>query len=472
MVELEKQGIPTVIFTAQAFVKDARQSAISFGLKNLPLAVVPLPFSNQSPESIAKMVDDCFDQVVAGLTQAVGTSEAGPGMDDTAFETIACGPMGCELTPQDAFQVRDERLFFDGEDLLDAFAVMNREFLNYGWGDGFPLVPPTPKNVEAMLRGTRHPAHDVIVVLEPGFGLATVEKIAANAVMAGCSPEHMPVLIAAVKCLAKPEMYLRNKAMSTGPHAPLMLINGPLAKTLKINSGTCVLGPGAPSATNTVLGRALRLIMMNLGHTYPGISDMDTIGSPTKYSLCIAENEGRSPWEPYHASKGFLPGESTVTIQFVYGLCELYDFSNSEPDRLVEVFSTATKNVAQLSTGNWVLGRRADPRYGTEEMEHNFMLICPEHAQVFAKADWTKKDLQQAMYRAARMPFQTLMLNKEEKALDAAHPELKWLFDNPDILVPVVETPECFEIVVAGGNAGRGAYFYGAGGPVTELIED
>jgi hypothetical protein len=282
----------------------------------------------------------------------------------------------------------------------------------------------------------------------------------------------MPLLITAVQCLATPEIYLRNKAMSTGPHAPLMVINGPMARTLKINSGTCALGPGAASAANTALGRALRLIMMNIGHTYPGISDMDTIGSPTKYSLCVAENESRSPWEPYHVSKGYAAEDSTVTIHFVYGICELYDFANSVPERLVEVYATATKNIAQLSTGNWVLGRRSDPRYGTQEMEHNFMLICPEHAQVFDKAGWSRKDLQEAMYQAARIPFNTLMLNKESKALDAAHPELRWLYDNPELLVPVVEVPDCFEIAVVGGNAGRGAYFYGAGGPVTLPIGD
>jgi len=472
MVELEKQGVPTVIFTAQAFYHDALQSAQTFGVKNLPLAIVPLPFSNQPPESIRKMVDDAFDQVIAGLTRAAGTPQPAPMLQDKTLGTITCGPMGCEVSPQDAFQIREERLVFEGEDLLDACAVMNREFLTYGWGDGFPLVPPTPRSVDAMLKGTRRPANEVIAVLEPGFGLATVEKIAVNAVMAGCSPEQMPVLIAAVKCLAKPEINLRNKAMSTGPHAPMMLINGPLAKTLKINSGTCVLGPGAPSAVNTALGRALRLIMMNLGHTYPGVSDMDTIGSPTKYSLCMAENEGRSPWEPYHVGRGFSADDSTVTVQFVYGICELYDFSNNTPERLVQVYATATKNVAQLSTGNWVLGRRSDPRYGTQEMEHNFMLICPEHAQVFSKAGWSRKDLQVAMYKAARMPFGTLMLNKEGKALDAAHPELKWLYDNPEVLVPVVEVSDCFEIAVVGGNAGRGAYFWGAGGPVTVAIED
>ena len=472
MVEIEKQGVPTVIFTAQAFVGDARQSAKTFGVNGLPLAVVPLPFSNQSKEGIEKMVDDAFDQVVVGLTQAVAASgadtEAGAPLGDKA----GCGPEGCEVTPHEIFKIRDKILFYDGEDLLDACAVMNRKFIEFGWGDGFPLIPPTQKLIEEMLSGTRLSPDEVIAVLEPGFGQATVEKIAINGVMAGCRPEHMPVLIAMVKCLAKPEIYLRNKAMSTGPHAPLMVVNGPISKQLNINSGTCALGPGALSAVNTVLGRTLRLIMMNIGHTYPGISDMDTIGSPTKYSLCVAENEDKSPWEPYHVDKGFLKDESTVTIQFVYGLCELYDFANSVPDRLVDVYATATKNVAQLSTGNWILGRRSDPRYGTEEMEHNFMLICPEHAQVFNQAGWTRKDLQETMYRKARMPFKTIMLNKESKALDVAHPELKWLYENPDLDIPIVEVPECFEIAVVGGNAGRGTYFFGAGGPVTVAIED
>src|SRR6266508_6604363 len=180
---------------------------------------------------------------------------------------------------------------------------MNRDFLQRGWSDGFPLVAPTQAALEAMLRGTRRGAGDVIATLEPGFGLATVEKLAANAVMAGCRSAHLPLLIAAVRCLAEPKMYLRNKAMSTGPHAPLVLVNGPRGREAGLTSGMCALGPGAPSASNTVLGRALRLVMMNVGHTYVGVSDMDTIGSPLKYSLCCAENKAESPWEPYHVTR-------------------------------------------------------------------------------------------------------------------------------------------------------------------------
>ena len=267
-------------------------------------------------------------------------------------------------------------------------------------------------------------------------------------------------------------MYIRNKAMSTGPHAPLVLVNGPRAHLAGLNSGMCALGPGAPSAGNTVVGRAVRLAMMNVGHTYVGVSDMDTIGSPLKYSLCCAENQAGSPWEPYQVTRGFAREQSTVTVHFVYGICELHDFRSTTPEDLVEVFATAANNVAQVGTALWLIGRRADPRYKTEEKEHNTLFICPEHAQIFARAGWGRRDIQQALYQAARMPFRTLMLNKEPKAMEVAHPELAWLADHPDLLLPVVETPECFEIAVVGGAAGRGAYFYGAGEPVTMPVDD
>jgi len=341
-----------------------------------------------------------------------------------------------------------------------------------GWSDGFPLVAPTERAVAAMLAGTRRAPGDPVAILEPGFGIATVEKLAVNAVMAGCSPEHLPLLIAAVRCLAEPKMYLRNKAMSTGPHAPLVLVNGPQGRRAGLNAGMCALGPGAPSAANTVLGRAVRLTMMNVGHTYVGVSDMDTIGSPLKYSLCCAENERESPWEPYHVARGFAAEASTVTVHFVYGICELHDFQSTTPEALVEVFATAATNVAQLGTGLWLIGRRADPRYKTEEKEHNTLFICPEHAQIFAGAGWGRRQIQEALYRAARMPFRTLMLNKERKAMAVAHPELGWLHEHPALPLPVVEDPSCYDIAVVGGAAGRGAYFYGAGEPVTMPVDE
>ncbi len=449
MVELERRGIPTVIFTAETFVHDAQRSAASFGLPELPLAVVPKPFTNQRPEDIHRMAAAAFDQVIAGLTRPLPARAAAP------RAASADGP-----------------LVYEGGDALEAWERMNQDFLARGWGDGFPLVPPTARAVEAMLRGTTRDPAEVIATLEPGFGLATVEKLAVNAVMAGCRPEHLPFLIAAVRCLAAPKMYLRNKAMSTGPHAPLVLVNGPRGRAVGLNAGMCALGPGAPSAANTALGRAVRLTMMNVGHTYVGVSDMDTIGSPLKYSLCCAENEAESPWEPYHVTRGFPREASAVTVHFVYGICELHDFKSTTPEDLVQVFATAATNVAQVGTGLWLIGRRADPRYKTEEKEHNTLFVCPEHAQIFTRAGWDRARLQAALHRATRLPFRTLMLNKEPKALQAAHPELGWLADHPDLPLPIVEDPECFDIAVVGGAAGRGAYFYGAGEPVTVVVDD
>jgi hypothetical protein len=450
MMEFEKRGVPTVSFTADTFVRDARRSAESFGFGGLPLAVVPLPFTNQPPDAVCGAVDECIDKVVAGLTKKVLPAQV--------RHEIAV--------------VADEWLAIKGESELEALEEMNRLFLEYGWGDGFPLRAPDERSIAQMLKGTTRAADEIVAILEPGFGKATVEKIAVNALMAGCRPEHLPVVIAAVECLAEPQMYIRNKAMSTGPHAPLIWVNGPLAKRAGINAGICALGPGAPSYANSVIGRAVRLCMMNIGLTYAGVSDMDTIGSPTKYSMCVAENQQASPWTPYHVDHGYKPDASTVTVHFVYGICELHDFTNYEPARLVDVFATAATNAAQLSTGLWLIGRRADPRYGTEEKEHHTMFICPEHADNFRKAGWNKAEIRKAMYAKARMRFDTLMLAKERKAMEAAHPELQWLWDSPETMLPVVEDPDCYEIVVVGGAAGRGAFFWGAGEPQTKEITD
>jgi hypothetical protein len=447
MVELERRGVPTVFFTAQTFVHDAHRSAASFGLPGLPIAVVPMPFTNQRPEDIHRMAEGAFDEVMAGLTREVQAP---------ASESRA--PV-------------ESRLSYQGADLLAAWEEMNRDFLRRGWSDGLPLVAPTERAVEAMLGGTRRAPAEVIATLEPGFGLATVEKLAVAAVMAGGRREHLPLLIAAVRALAEPKMYLRNKAMSTGPHAPLVVVNGPKGRAAGLNSGLCALGPGAPSASNTTLGRALRLVMMNVGHTYVGVSDMDTIGSPLKYSLACAENEAESPWEPYHVSRGFAREASTVTVHFEYGMCELHDFKSTTAQNLIDVFATAATNVAQVGTGLWLLGRRADPRSKTSEKEHNLLFICPEHAQIFDREGWDRAAVQQALYKAARLPFRTMMLNKERQAMMASHPELAWLEDNPDVPIPIVEDPGCFDLVVVGGAAGRGTYFYGAGEPVTVAVD-
>lgn len=450
-MEFEKRGVPTVGIAAEGFVRDARRSAESFGLPGLAFVVTSSTLTSHSPDEVRGMVDAVLPDIERALTSAPATARS----------KVA-----------ESFMVPERVLEFAAPDGVRALEDMNERFLAYGWGDGFPLYPPTADRVAAMLRGTRRAPGDVVAVLEPGFGLATVETIAVNAVMAGCKPEHLPVLIAAIECLAEPVMGLRTKAMSTGTQAPMIVVNGPVRRRIGLNAGRNALGPGAPSRVNTAIGRALRLCMMNIGHTYPDIADMDTIGSPTKYSMCVAENEEVSPWEPFHVEHGFPAEASTVTVHFNYGLTEAHDFESHTAEDLVRVFVSTALNQGVTTTGFWLTGRRAEGHFGLSEQEHDLIIICPEHAEIFAKAGWTKKDIRRAIHRAARLPFKTLMQTKEKKSFNAAHPELAWLWDSPDTLLPVLEDEDCYDIIVVGATAGRSQFWWGCGATVTKLIEE
>ena len=449
MAELEKVGVPTVAFVAQTFEKDWQASAKVFGVKELPYAVVPRPFVGLAAEDIHPLVDAAFNTLVKRLTQP---------MAHKAAEEKSVHPA--------------ELIAIEGEDRYAALEHMNRMFLDQGWGDGFPLWAPTRERVDAMLRGTKSAPSQTVAVLAPGKGLATVEKIAVNAVMAGCKPEHLPVLLAAVEAIGDPRFMMRNVAMSTGAHAPLMLVNGPIVGKLGINTGRCALGPGAPSAVNTVLGRAIRLIYMNLGHAYPGAMDMDTLGSPTKYSMCLGENMDASPWEPFHVEKGFDREAGVVTMFTTYALSEVEDNYGTIPQAILNTASLSACNAGVKSVGYWLCGWRADPDARVQVKDKHLLLVCPVHAAVHKKHGWSKQDVRDYLYKHARMPFAQLIAKTEAAAFRKSHPHLQWLWDSPQTLIPILETPDCFEIAVAGGMGGRSCYSYGAGEPVSRVIEE
>ncbi|HJN87289.1 MAG TPA: hypothetical protein QGI03_09110 [Dehalococcoidia bacterium] len=333
---MEKNGTPAIGIFTEAFERDARASCRAIGVPFLPLALVPTILSNEPPDTIRGYGEAIYPKVVEAFTKV----PTGPGATST----------------QEAEE--QEALTFHGDDLLDAAEAMNRTLVEYNWSDGFPLVPPTGSRVDRMLAGTQKPRDQIVAVLEPGFGLATVEKIAINAVMAGCQPGHLPVLIAAVEAMADPYYRLRAVSCSTGPHAPLLVINGPVAKELKVNSGLCCFGPGGPSYANTVIGRAVRLIMMNIGHARPTDSDMDTHGMPHKYSACIAEAEGNSPWIPLHVSRGYNQDTSTVTVFVARYMLDINDAGNYTPEHILRRIAIGMSNGASVFTGHWL----AEPR--------------------------------------------------------------------------------------------------------------
>jgi hypothetical protein len=455
MVELEKRGVATANYTSTQFIEDAHWSARIFGLRELPITEVPLPFTNRDPATIASMVDDALARVVESFTR--------PAIDVvplvSTFSHIHLDP--------------SPTLTYGGDDLLECFDRMQDDFVAHAWSDGMPLVPPTRAKVDAMIAASGLPGDHVVGNFAPGNGIGTIEKIAANAVMAGAAPNAMPVILAMLDCVLEPSIGLRTFAMSTGPQAPVVMVSGPYAEQIGMNNSTCALGPGSVSRVNVAIGRTLRLCMMNVGHSYPGVSDMDTIGSSMKFGACVAENEARNPWLPFRVQQGYSQAETTVTVNVPYGVCELFDFQNYEPEKLIECFATVASNTCgSPSNGVWLVKSSADlaQGYPFHGFFQNLVMLCPEHASVFSAAGWTIDDIKKALHDACKMPFRKLMLNKPEQSFRVAHPELLHLLDAPETEVDVFPTPDCWDLFVVGSDAGRSLFFFGGTNSVTKPV--
>jgi hypothetical protein len=443
MIEIEKAGVPVVMITARAFVDDAEMSMNAYGMPDLPTAVFAgEEFTSQPDDVIFGLVDPIIDDIIAKLTSI----EVAAPVAETA--ELVAGALAASET-------------FVGPDSLSAWRVFNAEFLDRGWGDGFPLMPPTPEAVGHMLAGTARRPDDVVALMEPAFGIATVEKLAISAVMAGCEPEHLPVLIACVEAMNDSKYWLRNVAVSTSPHAPMIVINGPIAKRLGVNSGRCALGPGKPSRVNTAIGRALRLIMMNVGHAYPGTLDMDTIGAPNKYSMCIAENEDESPWEPLHVERGFRRDQSVVTMFSVESQMEIYDLKNHTPETILNGYAGTVNSLGSTHTRQWMYPRRhAD----------NAILLSPTHAKAIAAHGWSRNDVRRYLYEKARVPAEMLQIILDD---DRIMPSMRWVRDAaPGTMIPVTGAYDWFHVIVIGGPVGKSSFTSGHGQCVSRVIEE
>jgi hypothetical protein len=454
LCELERRGVPAVGYTAAIFYEDAHFSTETFGVPEACPVIVPECFSNKTTDEINQMVDDAMPSVVEGLT-----------VDRTPLDDL---PRFDRMTLTSA-----PELVFDGGDLMEAFEAMQAEFIRNGWSDGLPLMPPTRNKVDAMVDASGLSGDHVVGLFAPGFGIGTVRKIAANAVMAGCKPETMPVIMAMMECILEPSIGLRTWAMSTGPQAPMVLVSGPIADEIGMNHGVCALGPGSISHVNVSIGRALRLIMMNVGLSYPGITDMDTIGTPSKFSFCVAENEERTPWDPWRVQQGFGREESTVTVNVPYGMTEFFDFQNSDPELLIKTWATLTTQACGTpAAGAWLIKVNAplEQGYPFHGKFSNMLLMAPDHASVFGNAGWTPADIANAIHRQTTISFRKLMLNQSYDAFRASHPELLWLLDAPETLVSVNPSPDSFEFFVVGASAGRSQFCFGGTNSVTKAI--
>ncbi|HUF92345.1 MAG TPA: hypothetical protein VMR23_08215 [Candidatus Limnocylindria bacterium] len=413
--------MPAVVLGTDAFISLARATSAAHGLPHLPVALVPHPIGGVDPGAVIIKAEAVVDEVLAALTADPSPPSA---VADTRPAEIGA--------PDD----------------LDAF----QEFaMARDWSDGMAVLPPTAVRVARLLAG-RAPG-EMVATLAPLDGVATMELIAVNAALAGAGPEHMPVIVAAVRALARPQLNLNAVQTTTHPCTPLIIVNGPVAQRLGIAGGANALGNG--HRANAVIGRSVRLVLQNVGGARPGREDRATLGHPGKFAYCLAENEAASPWAPLHVERGFAASQSCVTVCGSEAPHNVNDHGSSSAEALVR---TLAGTAATTGSNNVYLG--GEP----------LIILGPEHAATIAGSGWSKDDLRRAVWEAARVPLSRFSGENLDR-FRAITPD-RFANKPPDTRVPIAARAEDIMVIVAGGPGKHSSIVptFGATRSVTEEI--
>ncbi len=304
-----------------------------------------------------------------------------------------CGSKSVEPGVPEVLQVRygDTGLGSRHIDVPE-FADPMETCFDRGWTDGLPVVPPTPERVLRMLAGTPRPAEEMIGRIPPDLVECTVEKVAVNAVLAGCKPEYMPLLLGIVEAALEPGFTLHAVLCSTCFSAPVIIVNGPVARRLDMNSGINVLGQG--NRANATIGRALNLIVQNVGGGRPGDIDRATFGSASKFTQCFAEDESDPEWEPLATSRGIAPGRDAVTLFQGEGVQGFVDQRSRTPEELVRSLAMSLVSVGHPKLCEWAF---------------TLLLLSPEHYAIFRDAGWDRARITRALLDATTRPGRDLV---------------------------------------------------------------
>lgn len=403
---LERRGLPGAAVILDRLHANAAETCERLGM---PVRLVGVNDRALAPHTAE------FDALVADLTTAL--------VAPLTSTELASGARHYEQPPRIAIRGSADEV--------------SEHFYRSGWTDGLPIVIPTEQRLARMLAGTKHAPDTVVAPHFPPEGLcATVEKIAISGIMAGCLPEHLPVLLAACEAFAIEDN--EPKLVSTNSFSFMLAVNGPARHAIEMNAGVNALGPG--NRANATIGRALRLFIHNLGGGRPGKNIMATQGNVSGYTFCFAENEEASPWEPFHVSQGYQPGDSTITC-FSGGWCHVGNYSFEGHEHLAET-------IAHF-----------------EHPEGVVILVSPEKAALFNARGFSKQQLEQAIWAAATLPlkrfkassFYTSFVESNLRGVPWAGEHYLWpkeYLDLPDD-APVAVFPRRFVRVLVVGGAAR-----------------
>jgi hypothetical protein len=421
-IEIERRGIPTVNVFSTAFADAARKQAAGRGLPDLPLVKIAHPMHTALHSTVTERADAALDTLVERLTSDVRSS------------AVAQTP--------DRFDGAN-----DNDDQETLFAR--------GWTDGLPVVIPTVNKVAAMVEASGRDAKEEIGPIPPCWRNATIEKIAINAVMAGCRPDYFPVVLAAIDALLDNDCQLYGIQTATNTTAPLLIVNGPIVDALGINARGNVFGQGVRA--NATIGRAVQLVLRNIGGDIAGETDMATHGQAGKFSSCIAEAEADSPWTPFHLEHGFTAAESTVTVIGASAPHNIFTYGCKTGQDILEHFIGAA---TALGHNNIIFP--TGPLF----------VVSPEHAGTLERDGLGKKEIRNAVFERARIPLSRFAKRSVE---GLRHRRSRWFAEvgDPDH-IGVADRPEDINIIVSGG-AGIHSLFVPTAfsyRPVTRSIAD
>jgi hypothetical protein len=436
---IEKLGRPGVYVCTDNFVHDAKSAAEDVGMPRARIVTVRAADYYRlraTEEGVKPVAGAVIDSLIDGLKRPLTAQEK------------STAPRKEELAPVTA----------TAESYEAAVQKFNQVFLDNHWGDGLPMLPPTREAVQAMLKGTSRSPSEVIGTVAPKNGIATIEKIAINSVMAGAKPEYLPVIIAAMEGITDPAYDDLHMLTSTGAFNLAIMVSGPIAKEINMNSGIGFLGPGWQA--NSTIGRAVRLCMTNMGRLWPGENDMAVTGRPSGHTgYVFAENLDLSPWEPFHVTQGFKAEDSCVTISTV----------NSSPGAQFGGGAVATWTPQGMldnmvrSLLNTRGGMRGWKRGGPVPSPQKYILFLqPELAIELNNMGYTRAGLQKYLYECATIPYEQLTpaeiasvqprIDSGEIPQDRAAVFKEAL--KPGGRLPLLDRPEDLRIVVVGGIPG------------------
>jgi hypothetical protein len=319
-------------------------------------------------------------------------------------------------------------------------------FLTKPWSDGLPVVTPTEERVQRMLKATQRDPDELLGNIPPALGPATVRTVAIHALMAGCKPEYLPVLLGAVPLMLRAEFNLNGVQATMGPVAPMMIVNGPYAAEIGLHGGNGCFGPGFRA--NASIGRAIRLMLMNLGGGIPGVSSATVFASPLRYSACLTENVEHSPWETLAVSRGYAPHDNVITCAMVESPRVCHDDVSKEPARLLTGIADS-----MISMGSFNMN-----------MSNSDMVVAmsPEHAAICAQAGMSRADVHRRLSELAGRKMGDLKRGGQWRPSRARN--CGFDPDDDGFFVPAIKNPRDLHLIVAGGYGPQSAICTGWGG--------